>query len=909
MKSSSFSAIRLTLSLVLVSAPAYSQSLGVEPALIDFGIVKLGTRIELEAQLHNRGSDEQDVTLTVSGDGFAASLDTLTLAAGTSVTIPIRLVAAELGEQTGRLVVQAEGFFKDDSLSVKLRAQVALPRLAMETRLAFPDVPVEGATDAVLKIANTGPVELLIEDVRVEPDSADFTASVDLPLHLAPGATTGVAVEFAPTAGGQRLGQLVIASPDLDRDARVDLVGQSTTPEAAFSPRPEVGLEFDQIEVGQSSKRRLVILNQGRADLKIDRIGLSGGPFSVGWDSTGANVVSPDGRVDISILFRPRYEGEASGNLTIRTSDPQRPRVEIPLSGKASVTPPAIEILNEGDVNFGNVALSKTATDLLVVWNRGGTPFTVRIGVESEYAGEFELENASLLLQPGDYAKTEVRFKPRERGDRRATLTVKTESDTRRIEMYGVGNFLELTPNSVDFDRVVVGKSNPQQIELLNIGNSDFTITSIRSSNPKNFRVKSTVSATNKLLLPAHGYQALPINITFAPTSRGLVNGILQVEGYWDEAFETRELLMSGTGIAADLELHPSANLDFGYVVVGEEEMQALVATNTGDTDLRVVARSESSEARTVPDSFSLEPGESTTLQVAFAPQGLGKRSARVRLISNDVKEKALPLNLAGKGALGNVDLGDVVSLLVSRKSRFDTLEVGWNNTPAMLLDQSKIDLVFHVPDSLRPALVGREFNISWRRLDENYDETGSTKNAKLKIHDSGEDRFLAEKFNLRLTEKENRRVRISIATSNHPGAPKQKISQVLEAGGWKWEFEAKPLVSILSVRPGRDYVDADGNAIKGKTERLIGLPGLAFFGYHNSENPSVSGIHLTATGNVLEALSTENSIAISLGIAVSMYKDRFMFGMGWDVYDHRPKPVRKGTQDYIMTFKYWGLF
>ena len=85
-------------------------------------------------------------------------------------------------------------------------------------------------------------------------------------------------------------------------------------------------------------------------------------------------------------------------------------------------------------------------------------------------------------------------------------------------------------------------------------------------------------------------------------------------------------------------------------------------------------------------------------------------------------------------------------------------------------------------------------------------------------------------------------------------------------------------------------------------------MPGLAFFGWHNSENPSVSGVHLTAIGNVLEALSTENSIAISLGIALSFYKDRFMFGFGQDVYDRRPKAKRKGTRDYIMTFKYWGL-
>jgi len=115
--------------------------------------------------------------------------------------------------------------------------------------------------------------------------------------------------------------------------------------------------------------------------------------------------------------------------------------------------------------------------------------------------------------------------------------------------------------------------------------------------------------------------------------------------------------------------------------------------------------------------------------------------------------------------------------------------------------------------------------------------------------------------------------------------------------------------VSFLTIRPGRDWTDSEGKRVKGKTERLIGLPGLAFVSWHNAEHPAVSGVHLTATGNVLEALSTGNSIAVSMGIAVSMYKDRFLFGFGWDIYDSRPRAKRKGSQDYIMTFKYSGLF
>ena len=410
-------------------------------------------------------------------------------------------------------------------------------------------------------------------------------------------------------------------------------------------------------------------------------------------------------------------------------------------------------------------------------------------------------------------------------------------------------------------------------------------------------------------MLPADALRPLPLTVSFSPLTRGITSGILQLEGHWDEAFATRTVLLNGTGIAADLELHPSGSLEFDYVTLGERATQTLVATNTGDTGLQVEAHSETGEARAEPASFSLQPGESTPLQIFFSPATLGKRAAQIRLISNDVKEKALPLKIAGQGSLANVDLTQIVAVLSSRRTHFDTLRVGWNNTPILLHDQSKIDLVFNLPNSLRNALIGRTFDISWIQLDDKYDDQGGAKQSKVQIHDSGEGRVLAEKFNLRLLEKSNKRVRVTISTRNHPGAPEQKISQIFEAGGWKWEFEAKALVSFLSMRPGRDYKDAQGNIVKGKTERLIGLPGFAFFGWHNSENPSISGVHLTATGNMLEALSTENSIAISLGVAVSMYKDRFMFGVGWDVYDHRSKAARKGTQDYIMTFKYWGLF
>ena len=368
-------------------------------------------------------------------------------------------------------------------------------------------------------------------------------------------------------------------------------------------------------------------------------------------------------------------------------------------------------------------------------------------------------------------------------------------------------------------------------------------------------------------------------------------------------------MLLNGTGVAAEIELHPSGPLEFGYVELGKRETRTIVATNSGDSESRVEARSLTPEAHAEPSNFTLRPGESTRVEIYFSPQVLGNRLGKILLISNDLKEKARPIPIRGKGALGNIDLAEIAVLTATRKTTKDTLDVEWNRTPTIVRDASKIEVGIAMSDSLRRALVGRKIEIEWVKLDDNYDPKGSAKRTELQLHDSSHGTVFADRLSLRLEEAATKRARLKVSTSNYPGAPPQTISQVLEAGGWKWEFEAKPLVSFLTLRPGRNYTDKNGNKVKGETERLIGLPGLAFAGWHNSANPSISGVHLTAIGNVLEALSTDNSIAVSMGLAVSLYKDRFLFGFGWDVYDSRVKAKRKGTQDYIMTFKYSALF
>ena len=887
---------------------ATAQPLQVTPDVVDFGVLKPGIAVSREVVVRNPGTSRIDVRVQLQGGPFTVDTDTLRLAAGAQRRVPVRFTAADSGTYAGDLKLQIKEFFGTETLSVSLRAVVARPAIEVRPRAGVDAgaTAVGTSVERTVQLMNTGRVEFTIDRFAVVPSGIGFALVGSPARRLPPDGTLDLTVDFAPVGDGAVRGRLAVYSSDLLTGViDIPVGGEGLTPQLAVSPLPEVGIDFKTAEVGKPQRRSVSLLNRGRADLEVN-VRIDAEAFT--WAGDSVIVVEPGARYDVDIFFQARYEGPASARIVLRTNDPARPQIELPLAGRGQVTPPRVEVLNRTPIRFGSVAIGSPAREQLLLFNRGGSPYTARLELENGGSTEFELETDAVLLQAGESGKVELTFQPKEIGDREAVLWMDTESGRNRFQLHGTGMYLKLTPSSYDFGRLPVGETSSGLIDLVNIGNADFTISRIRSTND-DFTIHTQVSPDSKFLLPANSLRSMPINVTYEPAARGLSSGTMRLEGFWEEGTQTLEILLNGTGIAAEIELFPAGTVDFGFVVLGDSTMRTLVATNSGDTSLQVEANALTREARVEPAVFSLEPGQSSTLRIFFSPQALGERFGQILLVSNDVRDKAQPIKIRGQGALKNIDLAQITSVTVSRRDDPQPLRVPWNNTPIVVRDGTKIDLWFQVSDSLRKALVGRRIDIGWTELDENYDPKGGVKQTTVQIYEDPGEIVMAEDLNLRLKESGTRRVRLKLTTHSYPGAPPQSVSQIFEAGGWKWELEAKPLLTFLTIRPGRDWIDGDGNKVEGETERLIGLPGIAFLGYHNAEHPALSGIHLTAIGNVLEALSTGNSIAVSMGIAVSMYKDRFFFGFGWDIYDSRPRAKRKGSQDYIMTFKYSGLF
>ena len=256
--------------ILLLPVALCAQPLSIEPNELDLGAVKIGTATRAEVRLENREDDELKIVIDISGDGFSAAPDTLRLAGNASGDIEVRFGRAAAGPHSGALTLRVKSFFKDESFTVPLQAVVARAALALTpvAGLDFGAVEVGRAITDVATLKNIGSVAAEFGHIAISDPSgfAIESGATDLP---APGDETQIQMIFTPERGGSFAAILVVSSLDF-ADLSIPLVGYGLAPRAAFSPLPAVGIDFATIELGQRPVRRVTILNQGEAELRIE---------------------------------------------------------------------------------------------------------------------------------------------------------------------------------------------------------------------------------------------------------------------------------------------------------------------------------------------------------------------------------------------------------------------------------------------------------------------------------------------------------------------------------------------------------------------------------------------------------------------------------------------------------------
>jgi len=281
----------------------------------------------------------------------------------------------------------------------------------------------------------------------------------------------------------------------------------------------------NQLVRTRSANQTVTLSNVGTTPISISSIAWSTN-FS---DSNNCGTTLNAGRsCRINVNFLPTTTGVLTGTLTITDSDVTSPQI-VALTGTgispaASVTPTAL--------TFSSTLNVTTAAQTVTVSNSGTAPVTINSigGLGSQFAQTNTCGAFPAVVAVGGNCTIGVTFTPTSAGTKNATMTVGFAAPvaSQSVTLSGavIVPTFTLAPGTLAFGNVTRNtKSAPQAITVTNTSSVALTFTSIRTAGANANQYTQNNNCGTSLAAGAF----CTVNVTFAPTSRGLKNATLQV--------------------------------------------------------------------------------------------------------------------------------------------------------------------------------------------------------------------------------------------------------------------------------------------------------------------------------------------------------------------------------------------
>jgi hypothetical protein len=259
-------------------------------------------------------------------------------------------------------------------------------------------------------------------------------------------------------------------------------------------------------------------------------------------------------------------------------------------------------------------------------------------------------------------------------------LVISRQGGILRAATYGRGVFEFKRPDwpsiavnlesGLDFETVCEGRDH-LTLQVFNVGSGDLIIDSVqRLMGSTGFRV---LPSPGTPLIIKQG-EEVDFTIEFSPTTPGTTElATIRIKSN-DPGAPVVDLLATGTGGTASLEVMVADNGDFGEVCLGSFVDRELVINNTGPCPLRIDAVTSTLPEFMAPLVITyplvVAPGGSIEVPIRFQPSALGPASATITIFSNDPAGPAtvtvtgtappprLSLSIANSGDFGDTCVG-----------------------------------------------------------------------------------------------------------------------------------------------------------------------------------------------------------------------------------------------------------
>ncbi|HXM98369.1 MAG TPA: choice-of-anchor D domain-containing protein [Candidatus Dormibacteraeota bacterium] len=415
-------------------------------------------------------------------------------------------------------------------------------------------------------------------------------------------------------------------------------------PVSAFQLNPNV-VDFGTVTAGSKVPQQVSVLNTGTAPITITALTVSTATFSVSGATLPLSL--PAGQsMSFSVWFSSATTGKSSATLTAQADGGVSPAV-ITLTGTASPAPLSLSSAPTS-LSFGDVKVGATLTQNLVITNTGTSDVTItQINLNAK---DVTVSGATLpvTVSATQSLNLTVQYKPLTPSAISGNVTLAdAQGGSFAVGVTGNGlqGILTAGPSPIAFGTVAEGMSNSQQVQLLNSGTGTLTISQVTISGSG-----FSISGLTVPLTLAAG-QGTSFSVLFTPQSANAVTGILKLDS--NGANSSNILNLSGTGVAPVRTLSVSqASLDFGSVAVGSTSSQAVVLTNTGNSNVTISQISENGAAFALAGAATpivLSPAQSTSITVNFNPAAAGSASGTVTVVS-DATGSPNTVSLSGRG-------------------------------------------------------------------------------------------------------------------------------------------------------------------------------------------------------------------------------------------------------------------
>ena len=517
---------------VPLSGNGISPVLGLTPTALLFGNqpVNVSSTTPLTVTVSNSAGT---APLTITSIGIAGANATdfsqtqtcsttlpATIAVGASCTINVSFTPGAAGARQATLTVGAATPAVQQS--VALSGTGAVPNaLLLTTSILFTNqiVNTTSAGHAVT-LSNTGLAPLTISSISITgANAADFAQINACGASLAAGSSCTITVTFKPLARGSRSATLTVADNSTGSTQTTALNGTGIAPVASILPVPLVFAP--QVDATTSAPQSLVLSNSGDSPLIIASVAIAGANASD--YALVANTCGPVLPVltscALSVTFTPAASGARTGTLTIASSDPVNPMLQVPINGTGTAL-----ALSPTAIAFPNQTVGTTSTSWAVTLsNAGPVALTLNsIALSGANPTDFTMNNrCGATLASGRSCTVSLRFAPNAAGALSASLTINSSdavvSASVALSGTGLAPALIAAPSTLTFSSPLNTQSVAQAVVLTNAGTAPLTINGINlaGTNTGQFAQTNNCPIGTALAVGA----TCTVNVTFRPTS------------------------------------------------------------------------------------------------------------------------------------------------------------------------------------------------------------------------------------------------------------------------------------------------------------------------------------------------------------------------------------------------------